>query len=721
MYVGISNRYFAKQQQLSCNHGLPIVVPSKVGSRPSLTCFYSTPPSSSTIIVLWLVHSMEQLERAKKKLKSAHEKLELDYTKHTNEQDEFETKLLERIRILEKKKDAAAAEYSLPDANDNDRVEINAGGKIIAARRGVLCQLKGTKFEALFSGRWEKKLLKDSSGRIFLDANGDSFQGIVDYLNELVISGEDDVPTLPTEEGGEGRHMNYLDCYLNLFGINAPPSMPDSSIVTSRTEANTIHQWLGEGGVDGGLELTYRSSRDGLSTEAFHNKCDNVGPTLLLIRTISGGVLGGYTDASWESNGSYRKANKSFLFVLSGFGGGSPCKMKLKDKDDSEAVYHGRDFGPTFGSGNDICVTTAGGGPAVVIEMGNSYERCPIEQMNTRTNFSIKDMEVFAVSALQKKSLSNTMKEAPVVEIFTKAINDAINEKWTTLHEMEMNVLSREEIFKEEEQFIDSFASGDEKDLISLDVSGTVMVTKRATLQIIEDSVLAQQFDDTKWTEQGSDNMRVMEWGAAEVCKWVKNIKGAQEDVSNLFETNGINGSELLALNENGLKMLGVERVGTTCLLLKEIKLLEQKSQDVSTLIEHSPYCFGKILDHLRLKRLQSINLAEEPAPPSVCESQQKRFEKVVKYYFPGKASAVMLGSTKARAGGLESLNDAIIATIRRLCANSDVGPSLGRILTDLQSQGYTATVSEVRQVLSDLNSEGHVFKINENHFLMEE
>ena len=98
-------------------------------------------------------------------------------------------------------------------------MEINAGGKNVSARRGVLCQLKGTKFEAIFSGRWDKKLLKDSSGRIFLDVNGDSFQAIVDYLNELAISGEEDVPTLPSDEGGEGRSMNYLDCYLNLFGI----------------------------------------------------------------------------------------------------------------------------------------------------------------------------------------------------------------------------------------------------------------------------------------------------------------------------------------------------------------------------------------------------------------------------------------------------------------------------------------------------------------------
>ena len=680
---------------------------------------------------------MEQLERAKKKLKTAHEKLELDYTKHTREQDEFENKLLERIRILDEKKHAAAAKYGLEDANDNDRVEINAGGKIVAARRGVLCQLKGTKFEAIFSGRWEKKLLKDGSGRIFLDVNGDSFQAIVDYLNELVISGEDDVPKLPSEEGGgEGRHMNYLDCYLKLFGVNAASLMPDSSIITTCEKVNTIHQWLDEGGVDGGLELIYRSSRDGLSTGKFHNKCDNVGPTLVIIETTSGGVLGGYTNTSWESNRGCKKASKSFLFVISGFGEGSPCKMKLKNENDREAVYHCRHVGPTFGANrSDVCVTME---CEIWIKMGNNYESCSFEQLNrgpddAYSKHKIKEMEVFAVNGscdpIQKKLSSKSVKKSPTDNLFGKEIIDAINEKWSSLYELEMDVLSREEIFKEEEQFIDSFASGDEKDLVALDVSGTIMVTKRGTLQIIEESVLAQQFDDTKWTAQGNGNApKVKEWTSDDVANWVKQIEGVPDDVASLFWENEINGLELLALDKDGLKMLGVERVGTTCLLLKEIKLLEQKSQDVSTLIEHSPYCFGKILDHLRLKRLQSLDLAEEPAPPTVCESQQKRFEKVVKYYFPGESSKILLGGAdstvaEARAGGLEPLRDAILATVRRLGTNNDAGLSIVRILAALRFQGYPNTdLAKVRSVIDDLSNEGDLFStIDENHFQISE
>ena len=157
--------------------------------------------------------------------------------------------------------------------------------------------------------------------------------------------------------------------------------------------------------------------------------------------------------------------------------------------------------------------------------------------------------------------------------------------------------------------------------------------------------MLAQQFDDSKWTEQGYNNApRVKQWIPDDVTSWVCKIDGISDEVADFFAKNEITGLELLALNMEGLKMIGIERAGTLCLLLDEIKKLKQTSQDVSTLIEHGPYCFGKILDHLRLKQLHSQGLADEPALPNVCDSQKDRFEKVVKYYFPGDSSKFVLG-----------------------------------------------------------------------------
>lgn len=145
--------------------------------------------------------------------------------------------------------------------------------------------------------------------------------------------------------------------------------------------------------------------------------------------------------------------------------------------------------------------------------------------------------------------------------------------------------------------------------------------------------MLAQQFDDSKWTEQGSSKSQVKQWTTEEVVEWVSTVEGIQDDVSNLFMENKINGSELLALDKDGLQMIGVKRVGTLCLLFDEIKSLKETvGQDVATLIEHSPYCFGNILDYLRLKQLNSLDLTGQPPLPTVCDRRKETFDKVVKY-----------------------------------------------------------------------------------------
>lgn len=92
------------------------------------------------------------------------------------------------------------------------------------------------------------------------------------------------------------------------------------------------------------------------------------------------------------------------------------------------------------------------------------------------------------------------------------------------------------------------------------------------------------------------------------------------------------------------MERLGITRTGTLCLLSGEIETLKKESSDVVALIEHSPYCFGKILDHLRMKQIHSLGLVEKQALPIVCESQKKRFEKVVRYYFPGDGAKFILG-----------------------------------------------------------------------------
>ena len=591
---------------------------------------------------------MEQLNSANAKLKAAHDNRERDYANEIAKLDEEERRLRDRLTKLEEDKRKSAKENGSTDTSDDDLIEINAGGKVIAAKRGVLTQINGTRMEALFSGRWDKKLLRDSRGRIFLDFNPKAFQAIVDYMNELAISSEDDLPDPPHMDDDEFKYI--LDCQLALFRLKISSPQPDSNIITNLYQLKVIRRWLREDGSGGDLKLLYRSSRDGCSGISFHSKCNNKSRTLVIIQTTGGEIIGGYTNTPWEGRFGYRPASKAFLFALNG--DGPPCKMRLKNMHDECAICDNGNYGPIFGGGHDLYVN----GSLVTLKIGHSYDHVSFGRLRESTEYNIREMEVFQVSDdaplnldPRKRKISNSTK-GEAVNIFTDEINEAINDKWTSLNSLEDDVTALEQSFKDEELFIQSLsqsqASGEKSDYVTLNVSGTTMVTKRATLMFAEDSVLAQQFDDTKWTEQGNAQ-NVKEWTPDEVTNWVKRIEGIPDDIAGLFGENEINGLELLALDKEGLKMLGVQRVGTICLLFAEIIKLEQTvSQDVVTLIEHSPYCFGKILDYLRLKQLNSVGLLEEePAFPTVHDSQKNSFTKIVKYYFPGDSSMFILGT----------------------------------------------------------------------------
>jgi hypothetical protein len=319
--------------------------------------------------------------------------------------------------------------------------------------------------------------------------------------------------------------------------------------------------------------------------------------------------------------------------------------MKLEDADDPHAIYNDSSLGPAFGYGYDMYVN----GSTLTLKP-SIYQPGPL----ANGPFNIKEMEVFQVTgstplasiiSSKRNQVKSTSQSTKKVIKFSSDINYAINAKYTCLNQAESEIFQLEESFKDEQTFIKKFVIGNAKDIVALNVSGTMMITTRSTLSAAEDSVLAQQFDSSKWTEQGCSAAGVKEWTPDQVNTWAKSIEGLPEDVSIMLYENEITGRELLAMNIDALKMMGFVRVGTVALLLKEIETLEKANEHIATFIAHSPYCFGKLLDYLRLKRLHLLGLTtKEPALPKVCDSQKERFEKIVKYYFPGDAAKFVLG-----------------------------------------------------------------------------
>ena len=62
-------------------------------------------------------------------------------------------------------------------------------------------------------------------------------------------------------------------------------------------------------------ELLYDSARDGDSIDAFKSKCYGQSPTLLIVKTDIGVILGGYATTQWKDNGPLPDYN-SFVYSL---------------------------------------------------------------------------------------------------------------------------------------------------------------------------------------------------------------------------------------------------------------------------------------------------------------------------------------------------------------------------------------------------------------------
>ena len=106
-----------------------------------------------------------------------------------------------------------------------------------------------------------------------------------------------------------------------------------------------IYDWCGYKDID----LIYRGARDGSTSDIFHTKCDNQGPTICLYKNDKGNIFGGFSSISWTNSGKYHSAPDSFIFTLTNINNIHPTKFILTDI--KQAVFHDQNEGPTFGYG----------------------------------------------------------------------------------------------------------------------------------------------------------------------------------------------------------------------------------------------------------------------------------------------------------------------------------------------------------------------------------
>ena len=105
------------------------------------------------------------------------------------------------------------------------------------------------------------------------------------------------------------------------------------------------------------LYLLYRGSRDGFRAKNFHEKCDNRGPTVVLIENTTGNKFGGYASVSWTGGSNSglavdiksEESKSSFLFSVD-----KKQKLLYKPESKSRTLFHSADYGPCFGGSSTL-------------------------------------------------------------------------------------------------------------------------------------------------------------------------------------------------------------------------------------------------------------------------------------------------------------------------------------------------------------------------------
>jgi len=213
-------------------------------------------------------------------------------------------------------------------------------------------------------------------------------------MNDLV-SGDYQAPSLSSLS----KSLNELTVSKEM--LSDKPKIPplDTIILKNPDQIRLLRQWVFEANnANEKYELIYRATRDGMGNLQFHQKCDNKGPTVMIIQSGPGHIFGGYTVLSWDSSSGNKYNATDFIFSIT-----HGTKHANHKDSKTRTIYCNASYGPVFGNGCDFLIwqngdTLASGSYA----FGNITFELPYGVDNNSYlagsgKFTVTEMEVFAL------------------------------------------------------------------------------------------------------------------------------------------------------------------------------------------------------------------------------------------------------------------------------------------------------------------------------------
>ncbi|RGB35948.1 hypothetical protein C1646_698465 [Rhizophagus diaphanus] len=174
----------------------------------------------------------------------------------------------------------------------------------------------------------------------------------------------------------------------------------DSKIITIQ-HAELISKWIDRLEITDKMKNSYefklilRGSRDGFSSQKFHEICDNQSHTITIIKVKnSNEILGGYNPIIWKSDLSYGITKDSFIFsfkdkeIIENY-------ILSRVKYENFAIYNDSGFGPCFGDGDLFLLSGEN------YDQGCSYIEWYDKLIReTEGYFFVEDYEIFQIIRL---------------------------------------------------------------------------------------------------------------------------------------------------------------------------------------------------------------------------------------------------------------------------------------------------------------------------------
>ncbi|XP_026179135.1 interferon-induced protein 44-like isoform X2 [Mastacembelus armatus] len=151
----------------------------------------------------------------------------------------------------------------------------------------------------------------------------------------------------------------------------------------TRSQQKTICSQLG----NVKFQLLYKASIHGFTGAAFHQRCDNLNPTVSVGYNASGFVFGGYTKQPFNQSGQYGYDDQAFLFSFNG-----EKLLKYPVTNPQYAVKMIANSGPYFGES----LVLVNGSQAVVYSNVGSYYNFSAADMHGN-DLKLTECEVYQV------------------------------------------------------------------------------------------------------------------------------------------------------------------------------------------------------------------------------------------------------------------------------------------------------------------------------------